>query len=66
MNLNSIECDIKIIDNSFYHKMSKTNKVDQEYDDIREIIINEKNKLRDITLSKCVIINDIFNYKDRL
>ena len=34
--------------------------------EIREIIINEKNKLRGITLNKCVIINDILYYKDRL
>ena len=66
MNLNNIEFNIKIIDNSLYYKMFETNKVDQEYDDIREIIINKYNKLRDITLSKCVIINDILYYKDRL
>ena len=46
--------------------MFKTNKIDQEYDNIRETIINKKNKLRDITLNKCVITNDILYYKDRL
>ena len=50
----------------YYYKVSKANKVDQKCDNIREIIINEKNKLRSIILNKCVIINDIFYYKDRL
>ena len=42
------------------------NKVDQKCDNIREIIINEKNKLRDIIFNKCAITNDIFYYKNRL
>ena len=42
LNLDNIEFDIKIIDNSFYHKISKTTKVDKECDNIREIIINGK------------------------
>ena len=42
------------------------NKVDEKYNNIREIIINDKNKLRDITFNKCVITNEIFYYKDRL
>ena len=46
--------------------MFEANKVDKEYNEIREIIIDNKKKLRDITLNKCVIINDIFYYKDRL
>ena len=46
--------------------MFETNKVNNEYNEIREIIINDKKKLRDITLNKCVIINDILYYKDRL
>ena len=66
MNLDDIEFDIKVIDDSLYHKVFETNKVDQEYDEIREIIINEKNKLRDITLNKCVITKDILYHKDRL
>ena len=66
LNLNNIEFDIKIIDDSLYHRVFETNKVDQKCDEIREIIINEKNKLRDITLNKCVITKDIFYYKDRL
>ena len=46
--------------------MFEVNKIDQEYNEIREIIINKKNKLRDITLNKYVITNDILYYKDRL
>ena len=66
LNLNNIEFDIKVINDSFYHKVFETNKVDQECDEIREIIINKKNKLRDITLNKCVITKDILYHKDRL
>ena len=66
MNLDDIEFDIKVIDNFFYYKVFETNKIDQKCDNIREIIINEKNKLRDITLNKGVITNDILYYKDRL
>ena len=61
LNLDDTEFDIKIIDNPLYHRVSETNKVDQECDDIRETITNEKNKLRGITLSKCVITNDILH-----
>ena len=46
--------------------MFETNKVDNEYNEIREIIINDKKKLKDIIFNKCVIINDIFYYKNRL
>ena len=63
MNLNDIDFDIKIIDDLFYHKVSETNKVDEEYNNIREIIINNKNKLRDIIFDKCVITNEVFYYK---
>ena len=66
MNLNNIEFDIKIINDSFYRRMFETNKVDQECDKIREIIINERNKLKGITLNKCVITKDILYHKDRL
>ena len=46
--------------------MFKTNKINQEYDNIREVIINDKNKLKDITFNKCAITNEILYYKDRL
>ena len=42
------------------------NKANEECDDIRETIIIEKNKLRDIIFNKCVITNDILYYKNRL
>ena len=66
MNLDNIEFDIKIIDDSLYYKIFEINKIDKECDDIRETIINEKNKLKGITLNKCVIINDILYHKNRL
>ena len=66
LNLDNTEFDIKIIDNSLYYKIFKTNKIDKECDDIRETIINDKNKLKNITLNKCVIINDILYHKNRL
>ena len=46
--------------------MFEANKVDNEYNEIREIIINDKKKLRNITFNKCVITNDILYYKNRL
>ena len=46
--------------------MFEANKVDNERNEIREIIINDKEKLKNIILNKCVITNDIFYYKNRL
>ena len=46
--------------------MFEANKIDNKYNEIRETIINNKKKLKDITLNKCVIINDVFYYKNRL
>ena len=66
LNLDKIEFDIKVIDDFLYHKVFETNKVDKKYNNIREAIINEKNKLRDIILNKCVIMNEIIYHKDRL
>ena len=60
------EFDIKVIDDSLYHRVFEANKVDQECDEIRETIINKKNKLRGITLNKCVITKNILYHKDRL
>ena len=66
LNLDDIEFDIKIIDDSFYHKIFEINKTNEEYNNIRETIINEKDKLKNIIFSKCVITNDVFYYKNRL
>ena len=46
--------------------MFEANKVDNECNEIREVIIDDKKKLRDIIFNKCVIINNILYYKDRL
>ena len=46
--------------------MFKTNKIDNKYNEIREIIINNKEKLINIIFNKCVITNEVFNYKNRL
>ena len=46
--------------------MFKTNKIDNEYNEICEIIINDKKKLKNILFNKCIIINDILYYKNRL
>ena len=46
--------------------MFETNKVDNKYNEIREIIINDKKKLKDITFDKSVIINDSFYHKNCL
>ena len=54
------------INNFLYYKVSETNKVDNECNNIREIIINNKEKLRNIILNKCVIINEVLFYKNRL
>ena len=65
-NFDNIEFDIKIINDFLYHKVSEANKVDKEYNNIREIIINDKKKLKDIIFNKCVITNEILYYKIRL
>ena len=46
--------------------MFKANKVDKKYGNIREKIINDKKKLRDIIFNKYVITNEILYYKNRL
>ena len=66
MNFDNIEFDIKIIHNFFYHKVLKVNKIDKKYNNICEIIIVNKEKFKDIIFNKCVIINEILYYKNRL
>ena len=66
LNLDDIEFDVNVIDDFLYHKMFKTNKIDDDYNEIREAIINDKKKLRDITLNKCAIMNETLYHKDRL
>ena len=61
-----IEFDVNVIDNSLYYKMFKTNKIDNDCNEIREVIINNNKKLKDITLDKYVIINETLYYKNRL
>ena len=66
LNLDNIEFEINVINNFFYYKMFEMNKVDNEYNEICKIIIDNKKKLKDIIFNKCVIINDILYYKNRL
>ena len=46
--------------------MFETNKIDNEYNEIREAIIDDKKKLKNIILNKCAITNDILYHKNRL
>ena len=46
--------------------MFKANKINNEYNEIREIIINNKKKLKNIIFNKCIITNDILYHKNRL
>ena len=46
--------------------MFEANKIDNKYNEIRETIINNKKKLKDIIFNKCIIINDVFYYKNHL
>ena len=66
LNLDDIEFDVNAIDDPFYHKMFEMNKVDDKCNEIREAIIDDKKKLKDITLNKCVITNEILYHKNRL
>ena len=45
--------------------MFEANKINNEYNKIRETIINNNKKLRNIIFNKCVIINDVLCYKNR-
>ena len=66
LNLDDIEFEINVINDFFYYKMFETNKVDNECNEIRETIINDKEKLRNIIFNKCVITNDILYHRNRL
>ena len=46
--------------------MLKINKIDKKYNNIREIIIINKKKFKNIIFNKCVIANEFFYYKTRL
>ena len=46
--------------------MFEIKKINNKYNKIRETIINNKEKLKNIIFNKCVIIKDIFYYKNRL
>ena len=46
--------------------MFKINKIDDKCNEIRETIIDDKKKLKNITLNKCIITNNILYHKDRL
>ena len=46
--------------------MFEANKINNEYNKIYEAIINDKEKLKNITFNKCIIANDILYHKNRL
>ena len=66
MNLDNIKFDVNVINDFLYHKVFEMNKVDNEYNKIREKIIDDKKKLNDIIFNKCVIINEVLYHKNRL
>ena len=66
MNFDNIEFDFKIFNNYFNYKVLRINKIDKKYNNIREIIIANKEKLENIIYNKCVIINEILYYKNYL
>ena len=44
--------NIKTIDDPIYYRVYKSNRTNKLYTKIREVIINDKTKLRGITLTK--------------
>ena len=46
--------------------MFEANKVNNEYNNIREVIIDDKKKLRDIIFNKYAIMNEVLYYKNWL
>ena len=60
LNFDNIEFDVYAINDSLYYKMFKINKIDNECNKIRETIIENKKKLRNIILNRNIIINEIF------
>ena len=55
MKLNDKYIDIYIINNSIYYKVVEANKKDEYYTKIRNAIIEDKNKFREITFNKCFV-----------
>ena len=54
------------IDDFIFYKIIENNIINEKYFDIHNIIIKKKMKLRDIIFVKCLIIDDVFYYKNRL
>ena len=55
MKLNGEYIDVYVIDDSIYYKVVGANKEDEYYTEIRKAIVENKNKFRGITLSKCFV-----------
>ena len=63
LELNDKAFNIEAIDDSYY-RVYKSNRANKLYTEIREAIIDDKTKLRDITLAKYSIKDGILYYKD--
>ena len=52
LKLDNKAFNIKVIDNPIYYRVYKSNRANKLYTKIREVIIDDKTRLRGITLAK--------------
>ncbi len=57
---------IEAIDDPIYHRISQTNKEDELCSEIRDAMLEQKEKIHGITLSKCSVQDGVLFHKDRL
>ena len=66
LKLDGTEYVINAIDDLIYYRVVIVNKDNEECSEIRDAIIEGKEKLNNITLVKCSVDDDILYHKDRL
>ena len=66
MKLDRTEFIIKVINNLIYYRIADKNKIDKYYIKIRNVIVEKKKKLEEITLAKYSIQDNILFYNNRL
>ncbi len=58
--------DVHAIDGPIYYRIAQTNKEDELCSEIRDAMLDQKEKIHGITLSKCSVQDGVLFHKDRL